>query len=78
MSNESQPPRPPTSSKIPKATNRQLRAHALKLDNAKRDLMVLRNEIVEDLEEHEAIVNALKLQLRDIDRTLHSVPGGAE
>lgn len=71
----SDPPRLPTpTSKIPKSINRELRSHAQKLEDYKRGLQVLRTEIVEDIEEHEQILAALKGQLREIDRTLHTVP----
>ncbi len=64
-------------SRVPKRTNRRIRDYAIEIDAHRQHLLSLRARIVEDLEEAEAEVQALRAQVRDIDRTLHIVPEGA-
>lgn len=69
------PPTPHSTSKIPRVVNRQLRDYETQIESHRYALHALRGRLVEDIEENEAVLAAMKRQLRDIDRTLHTVPG---
>ena len=76
MADEIPPGPPPLTSKIPKATHRQLRDYAHAIEAHRAGLFSIRERLVEDIEETEAVLRALQTQLSDIDRTLHTVPTG--
>ena len=58
---------------LPKATNRQLRDYENSIAAAKAQLLQNRSSIVEDIQEREAELRALKNMLASLDRTLHNV-----
>lgn len=64
---------PKLTDRIPKATHRQLREYAHDIEAHRVGLLSLRDRLVEDIEENEAVGRALKQQLADIDRTLRTV-----
>ncbi len=68
-----EPPKSPISSKIPRAVHRTLRDYAHEIEAHRLGLLSIRERLVEDIEEGEAVVAAMKRQLRDIDRTMHTV-----
>ena len=58
----------------PKLTHRQSREHATRINQARTSLEIQRSEIVTDIEETEAVLAAMKRNLKEIDAMLQRGP----